>query len=183
MSIPIEIGAARQFDDLGYDAPPAELQGCYNNAFFIGRNFDLSRLALIAGLKVSASGDGTLITWHNTDEISLRLAPTPDGSPGVWISGIPFISEYEGEDGNSRSKLLGEEGDLIVAGNNQIVIISKEGTNPKNMCKPNTDTPIPSINTRIIDAYGHLRETKLPKRQIRDIFKEMDDGVAPYPDY
>nr|MBI5455562.1 hypothetical protein [Candidatus Levybacteria bacterium] len=189
MSTHIETGTSpvtgpviEQLASLGYEGLPAESPHSYN-AFFIGRSFDLRGLALIAGLPVSASNDGTSVTWANTDEISLRLAPTPDDKPGVWISGIPFTASYEGEDGDSRSKLIGEEGDLIVAGNNKIVVVLKDGTNPKRMCIPGTDTVIPSINARIIDADGRLSEIMLPERTIRDIFEEADTGIAPYPDY
>lgn len=179
---PVLNPVAYDLNSLGYDALPVESPHPYN-AFFIGRNLDLRRLATIARLPVSASDDRTSIAWNSADEISLRLAPTPDDKSGVWISGIPFISGYEGEDGDSRSKLIGKEGDLIVAGNNKIVIISKEGTNPKHIPIPGTNTPIPSINARIIDANGHLSEIELPERTIRDIFEEAMTGIAPYPDY
>lgn len=175
MAMPLEIG------DLRYEALPSEIQ-YQNEAYFIGRNVNLRRLALLAEITVSTSNDGTSITWPD-DETSLRLAPTPEGKPGIWISGNSFISGYEGEGEDARSKLLGEEGDLIIAGRKQILVISESGTNPKHMRIPGTDTLIPSTNASVIDANGHLSPMSLPERIIKDIFEEARTGVTPYPDY
>jgi len=170
-----------QLPELEYEGLPVESPQP-RKASYVGSNINLGSLASIAGLRVSAMTDESSITWPGADEITLKLAPTPERKPGVWISGFPFTSEYEGENEDSRSKLLGEEGDLVVVGEDQIAVINKLSKIPKPLI-PGTYTPVSSINVHIIDAKGHLSEMKLPERQIKDIFEEASTGIVPYPDH
>jgi hypothetical protein len=157
------------------------------NAGFISKDLDLAYFALFAGIDATHTDDHKSITWHNgLDEITLSLRPDPDGKLEIWLSGDPISATYEPEC-KYDSKLLGKEGDLLIASDFSFLIVNAEGSNPNGISlhreNPKATMPIPNINVHKINLDGKVEPITLTKRQIDDIFEEARTGVAPYFDY